>query len=271
MRRACAILLIGLLSGSAWATEDPPVKGDGDASKAAKEDHGKEDQAKDSHGKDDGHGKHEKITKHEVTTTDHKTYTLDLTKPEDKKKYDELLAAGQIEETRASKPVNVMDLKWDLGLWSIVIFLILFFLLKSKAWGPILAGLQKREANIRAAAEEAKVARAETAKMQAEYKAEMDRKFAEIPKIMEEARRGAEALKEELRSQANKEIQAERLRLRREIDSARDQALKEIWDQAAQLATLISAKVIGKALTPADHHRLIDESLQEMRTMVRPT
>ena len=41
------------------------------------------------------------------------------------------------------------------------------------------------------------------------------RRFAEIPKIMEEARREAEALKEDLRSQANKEIQTERQRLRR--------------------------------------------------------
>ncbi|MFO0969015.1 MAG: ATP synthase F0 subunit B [Gemmataceae bacterium] len=267
MRRACAILLVGVLSASAWATEAEPVKAD--ASKAAKDDHAKDAHGKESHGTD-AHGRHERVDKLEVTTTGHKTLVLDLKKAEDKQKLDDLLAAGEVAEMRESKPVNVMDLKWDLGLWAIVIFLALFFLLRSKAWGPILQGLQKRETNIRAAAEEAKVARAETAKMQAEYKAEMDRKFAEIPKIMEEARREAEALKEDLRSQANKEIQAERQRMRREIDSARDQALKDIWDQAAQLATQISAKVIGKTLTPQDHHRLIDESLLEMRSMVRP-
>ena len=38
-----------------------------------------------------------------------------------------------------------------------------------------------------------------------------------------------------------------------------------VWDQAAQLATLISAKVIGRALTEEDHRRLLDESLVEMR------
>ena len=64
---------------------------------------------------------------------------------------------------------------------------------------------------------------------------------------------------------ATKEIQADRERLRRELEVGRDQALQEIWNQAAQLATLISAKAIGRSLTQDDHSRLMDEALTEMR------
>lgn len=181
------------------------------------------------------------------------------------KEIEESIRNGTFEGAKPHKEVNVMEIRWDLGLWAIVVFLILFTILRTKAWGPILEGLQKREEHIRLAVEEAKNARAETARMQAQVKAEMDAKFAEVPKIMEEARRDAEALKEELRSQATKEITADRQRLRREIEVARDQALKEIWEQAAQLATLISAKVIGKSLSEDDHRRLIDESLRDLR------
>lgn len=210
-----------------------------------------------------------KPTRFDVTYADHKTETLDVQNDEHKKKLNEKIAAGEVEKIVVHEEVDVMALSWDLGLWAIVVFVLLFLVLKSKAWGPILEGLRKREETIRSAVEEAKLARNETQRLQAQYKAEMDAKFAEIPKIMEEARRDAEALKEELRSQANKEIGADRQRLRREIDSARDQALKEIWEQAAQLATLISAKVIGKSLSQEEHHRLIDESLQELRTTVQ--
>ena len=140
------------------------------------------------------------------------------------------IKAGTFEEAKPYKQVNVMDLRWDLGLWAIVVFVLLYLILRTKAWGPILEGLQKREEHIRSAVEEAKLARAETLRIQTQYKAEMDAKFAEIPRIMEEARRDAEALKEELRSQATKEITADRQRLRREIDNARDQALKDIWE-----------------------------------------
>jgi F-type H+-transporting ATPase subunit b len=132
------------------------------------------------------------------------------------------------------------------------------------AWGPMLEGLQKREETIKNSVEEAKHARAETERIAAEFKAKMDQAYAEIPKIMEQARREAEAFKEDMRAQTAKDIQTERQRLRREIETARDQALQELWNQAAQLATLISAKAIGRALTEDDHRRLLDEAIVEL-------
>jgi F-type H+-transporting ATPase subunit b len=141
---------------------------------------------------------------------------------------------------------------------------LLLFILRKMAWTPMLQGLQKREESIRNSVEEAKKAREETARISAEFKVKMDEAYAEIPKIMENARREAEAFKEEMRSQTTKDIQAERQRLRREIETARDQALQELWNQAAQLATLISAKAIGRSLTEDDHRRLLDEAIAEI-------
>lgn len=166
-------------------------------------------------------------------------------------------------------PINPLAIRYDTALWAIVVFVFLLIILRKAAWGPILEGLQKREETIKAAVDEAKLAREETRRVTAQFQAEMAQKMAEIPKIMEEARRDAEALKEEMRAQAAKDIQTERQRLRREIDTAKDQALQEIWHQAAQLATLISAKAIGKHLSEEDHRRLIDESLAELQERQR--
>lgn len=153
----------------------------------------------------------------------------------------------------------------DLAIWTLAVFLLLLFILRRAAWGPMLEALRKREETIRSAVEEAKVARAETQRVTAEFQAEMARKMAEIPRIMEEARRDAENLKQEMVAKATQEIQAERQRLRREVETAKDQALKEISDTAAQLATLISAKAIRRSLTPDDHRRLVDEALGDLR------
>jgi F-type H+-transporting ATPase subunit b len=152
----------------------------------------------------------------------------------------------------------------DLGIWTLVVFLLLLFILSKYAWGPMLEALRKREDTIRNAAEEAKLARAETERVRAEFKAEMDKAYAEIPKMMDEARRDAQQLHEELRARAQSEIQTERQRLRREIDTARDQALKELQDFAANLATRISTKVLKRVLSVEDHRRLVDEALGEM-------
>ena len=59
--------------------------------------------------------------------------------------------------------------------------------------------------------------------------------------------------------------EAERERLHRDINTARDQALKQLWEQSAQLATLISAKAIRRQLSPEDHRRLVDEALADLQ------
>jgi F-type H+-transporting ATPase subunit b len=86
---------------------------------------------------------------------------------------------------------------------------------------------------------------------------------------MDDARKKAEEMSNEMRAKAAAEIQAERQRLRHEVEMARDQAIKEIWEQAANLATMISAKAIGRSLTEEDHRRLIDEGMQEIRQGAR--
>lgn len=160
---------------------------------------------------------------------------------------------------------NIMEWQWDVAVWTCVVFVALFFILSKYAWGPILDGLKAREKTITNVMEEAKRLREENAKDHARFKAELDAAFAKIPAMMEEARRDAAALKEEIRTEGNAEVQKERQRLLREIDIARDQALQDIWNQAANVATLIATKAVGRSLTTDDHRRLVDEALEEVK------
>src|SRR5262245_61594021 len=199
-----------------------------------------------------------------VTTTDHKDVKIDLTKAEDRATLSALFKEGKVEEIKEDKPPAILDLRWDLGLWTIVVFLVLFFVLRKMAWGPMLEGLKKREDHIRLAVEEAKIARAETEKIRADFKVQMDKAYAEIPKIMDEARREAQQLADDMRAKANSDIAAERQRLRREIETARDQALKELQDYTADLATRISSKVLKRSVSADDHRRLVDDAMKEL-------
>jgi F-type H+-transporting ATPase subunit b len=168
-----------------------------------------------------------------------------------------------------SPPHIFTPVRIDLLIWTLVVFLGLFFILKKAAWGPILEGLHKREDSIRSAVEEAKLARAETERVRAQFQKEMDEAFAKIPAMMDEARRDAAHMAEEMRVKAAADIQADRQRLRREIEVAKDQALQEIWNQTARLATDISAKAIRRNISEDDHRRLVDETLSELRNSGR--
>ncbi len=199
-------------------------------------------------------------------------YKVTIHGPDGEKELPGLSAAQAAEHVRSGaashvvedKPVNVLEIRWDLGLWTVVVFLLLLYVLSKIAWKPMLEGLKKREQNISAAIEESKAARAEAQHLRDHLAQERAKMADEVRKALDEAREDARRLKEETLASARQEIQADRDRLRRELDLARDQAVKELWDQAAQLATLISAKAIGRNISEQDHHRLLDEALADL-------
>lgn len=161
-----------------------------------------------------------------------------------------------------------MHIRFDTALWAIVVFVVLFLILRAKAWPMVLEGLQKREETIRSSLEEAKKTRAEMERMRAEFQKELADAHQQIPALMEEARKKGDELAAQKLAEATAKIQADQERFRHEMSIAKDQAIKELWEQAAQLATLISAKAIGRSLSEDDHRRLIDEALHEMRESV---
>ena len=62
-------------------------------------------------------------------------------------------------------------------------------------------------------------------------------------------------------TKAKGEILADRQRLHREVDLARDQALAAISVHTAELATLVASKALGRGVVLEDQHRLIEEAI----------
>lgn len=155
----------------------------------------------------------------------------------------------------------------DLSLWTLVVFLLLIFILGKYAWKPMIQGLDARERAIHEALAEAEKARTEAHQLRSDLQAEMARAEGKVREIMETAHRNAERTANEIIAKAHAQNQADRERLQREVEIARDQALQEIWGQAAQLATLVSSKAIRRHLNPDDHRHLVDEALAELRDL----
>jgi F-type H+-transporting ATPase subunit b len=223
-------VLLGLVAASAVLADTPkePTKLEADKAHAAKDGHATDGHAKDSHPKD-AHAKDG---------------------------HDE----GHQEE-------SLLSISADLGIWTVVVFVLLMLILRRLAWKPMLEGLQKREQTIQGALDEAQKARDEAQRLRAQLQKEMDNAAETVRGILEEARRDAQHTTEDMINKARQEINTERDRLQREMGIAKDQALQELWNQAANLATLISAKTIRRNLTPDDHRRLIDEALADLKAV----
>src|SRR2546421_10791893 len=78
---------------------------------------------------------------------------------------------------------NELPMQFDLGIWTIVIFVVLFLVLRWAAWKPMVEGLRKREDAIRGSVEEARHTRAEMEQLRTKFRAEMEAAYAEIPKL----------------------------------------------------------------------------------------
>jgi F-type H+-transporting ATPase subunit b len=153
----------------------------------------------------------------------------------------------------------------DLTIWTIVVFLILVGVLYGTAWKPIREGLDKREHDIARDKEEARAAREEAAALREQLQVEMQKAQEQVKGILDKARQDAEALANEFEARGKAAVQADRERLNRDMDLARDQALAQVWNEAATLAVLVSAKVLHRQLKGDDHRHLIDEALTELR------
>ncbi|MEZ6140414.1 MAG: hypothetical protein R3B84_07565 [Zavarzinella sp.] len=155
--------------------------------------------------------------------------------------------------------------RFDLGIWTLVVFGLLFFVLGKFAWKPMINGLDKRQENLQKIHDDALAARAESEKNLAEIKDRLAKANDEIRGMMDEARRDAQVLKDQMKSEALADIATERERVRKEIDLAKEQALLEIYTQSVEIAAIISSKAVQRELTPSDHARLLDESLAELK------
>jgi F-type H+-transporting ATPase subunit b len=160
---------------------------------------------------------------------------------------------------------NIFRPAMDLGIWSLVVFLVLLLVLSKFAWKPLMQGLEHREKSIHAALHEAHQAREESARLRGQLEEQMRKANDQARELLDEARRAAERTTAEMTAEAHKKIQAEHERLQREMALAHDQAVRDLQTHAAQLATLVASKVIRRQLNHDDHRQLVDEALAELR------
>jgi F-type H+-transporting ATPase subunit b len=181
-----------------------------------------------------------------------------------------LAAAAPADHGGGEDKLAFLGLKrYDLGIYTLIVFGLLLFILSKYAWPHISEGLQKREAAIIGARDEAIKARAEAeetrAKLQKDYAEAQDK----IRAMLDEARRDADALKVAEKEAGVREAAAERDRAKREITSEKEGIRQELHEYAVQLAAMLSAKTIRRELTADDHRRLLAESLAELKNGVK--
>jgi F-type H+-transporting ATPase subunit b len=98
----------------------------------------------------------------------------------------------------------------------------------------------------------------------ADYRAQLDRARQEATALVEEGRRDGNVVRQRIQEETKREAAEMLERARREIKLATDTAVKEIYDQTAELAVQVAGRIIQKELSAGDHQELVAESLNRM-------
>lgn len=131
-----------------------------------------------------------------------------------------------------------------LFIWSLVIFLVVFFLLRKMAWKPVLAGLKKREETIQKSLDEAAAAREEMARLSADNERILAEARAERDVIIKEANSAKDRIVAEARTEAQKQADAVMRDARQQIELETRKAMADIKSTSAKLAVEVAEKIL---------------------------
>ena len=158
---------------------------------------------------------------------------------------------------------NPADLRFDMSIYSALVFCLLLAILAKFAWGPISHGLEKREMGIEAKIEEARLAAEKATEQLKAYEARLAAASEEAVKIVGQARKDAEVAKESIMAEAQTAAQRERERAVADITTAKNQALQEIAAKSVDTAIALAGNIIRREVKADDHKQLITDALNQ--------
>jgi F-type H+-transporting ATPase subunit b len=154
-------------------------------------------------------------------------------------------------------------------VWVLISFTVVLLVLYKGAWKNVLSSLKAREDKIRGDIQQAEDARAKAEKLLAEYTAKLLSAQEEVRQLIVKATADAEKIAANMRAQAQAEGEAERDKTRKEIEAAKRQAIRQVYDQTAELATSIAAKIIARNLNPQDQQDLVTQTIGQVEAIGR--
>jgi len=149
-----------------------------------------------------------------------------------------------------------------LGLlfWTLIAFGIVFFILKAKAWEPILSSLKERETGIADAIASADKVKAEMALLKNENEAMMAKAREERAVMIKEAKETGDKMVADSKEKAKAEFDRIVSDAQVAITQQKNAALTEVKNQVGALVIEVAEKVLSRELSnKADQEKFISQ------------
>jgi F-type H+-transporting ATPase subunit b len=137
---------------------------------------------------------------------------------------------------------------FGLLFWTLLAFLVVFFILKKYAWPAIIKGLHEREQGIALALETAEKVKAEMAQLKNENEALLAKAREERAQLLKEARETRDKIVNEAKEQAKTEANKIMVEATAAINQQKMAALTDVKNQVGNLVIEVSEKVLRREL-----------------------
>jgi F-type H+-transporting ATPase subunit b len=158
---------------------------------------------------------------------------------------------------------SLIDVVPGLMVWTIITFLIVLWVLRRFAFGPIQRLIDQRRDRIREALDEADKARSEARELRELTAKEREEAKLEREQILEEARRQSQRLVEQAKERADADLKEQLEKNREELAAENARLREQIRRDVVELTLFAAEKVTGKVLDEKDQRRLIEETIEE--------
>ena len=158
-------------------------------------------------------------------------------------------------------------LKPDFGVLALTVcnFLLLVYLLKKFAWGPIIGALEKREAQVETDKQTAAQARQSAEALKKELDERLEQISNEAAQKLSAAVKTGELQKEQILAQAKE--QSDRLieQAAQQIQAEKIKAMEDVRDEIASLSVLAASRVVERNLTQTQADEIVTQVLEEVK------
>jgi F-type H+-transporting ATPase subunit b len=158
--------------------------------------------------------------------------------------------------------MNLVDIPQVLT--QILGFLLMVWILRRYAWGPVTGMLEARREKIAGEFKEADRRKAEAQELKAKYDAELRTIDAQARQKINEAMAEGQRVAGEIKAQAQKEAAARMERAGDEIAREREKAKEVVKGQVISLSLRAAEKILRRSLDDAAQRKLVNEFIDEV-------
>jgi F-type H+-transporting ATPase subunit b len=153
---------------------------------------------------------------------------------------------------------------WPKFIAQVILFLLVYWVLNTYAFGPILKMLNERRRRIEEGQHNAEKIKKQLAEAELRYQEVLRKANDDATKLLEEARAMSDAISQKQLQQAIKDAEGIIVKAHDSIVQERNKMVAEVKKEMVDLVVKTTSKVVGKVITPEDQKRLSEETIKQL-------